>query len=315
MTESKASIPIVVLTPTKNEAWIIKYFLEATLNFAHHIIIADQNSTDETVSICNEYSNVTVIKNESDKYDEAYRQMLLLDTARKMFPGDKIIFALDADEIISADSIDAAAWIDLKKQKPGTVFYFEKPELYINTTQTIRYYHRYYPLAFIDDDTISHHPKAVHSIRIPTSIAQPKVEIDTIKFLHVAYLRPKTQRAKYRFYAVQENMLNTSPWYRRRRRYRNGNHLLHWEVVENAPNEWFKYESQIKIDLSEISDPEISWYDLAIKEAFEKYGTRKFWLDDIWDQEWQTIFKSSPRIKNPPKFLTSLLKFTDKFNK
>jgi len=305
----------IVITPTKNEEWIIKSFLQVTTQFADHIIIADQQSTDNTVSICNEFPNVTVINNNGLEYDEAYRQRLLLDTARKMFPGEKLIVALDADEIVSANSIHSSKWDDMKKHKPGSVFYFEKPELYIDVNHTIRYRNRYYPLAFLDEGSIAHQPKAVHSIRVPNSINQPRVDIDDIKVLHVAYLRPRTQRSKYRFYAVQENILKTSPWYRRRRRYRNGNHLLHWEDVEKTPVEWIDYHATVNINFRLITDSNISWYDVAIKEAFEKYGTQKFWFDDIWDQDWSKLFKPSTQLKLPPKILISLLMFIDKFNK
>jgi hypothetical protein len=109
--------------------------------------------------------------------------------------------------------------------------------------------------------------------------------------------------------------MKTSPWYRRRRRYRNGNHLLYWEAIENTPLEWIDYHDNAYVNFSHITDPDISWYDVAVKEAFEKYGTKKFWLDDIWDQEWNTMFNSSHHLKLPPKLLISFLRVIDRFNK
>ena len=37
---------LVVLTPVRNEAWVLHAFLKATSLWADHIIIADQMSTD-----------------------------------------------------------------------------------------------------------------------------------------------------------------------------------------------------------------------------------------------------------------------------
>ena len=36
----------VVMTPVRNEAWVLKAFLEATSLWADYIIVADQMSTD-----------------------------------------------------------------------------------------------------------------------------------------------------------------------------------------------------------------------------------------------------------------------------
>ena len=41
---------IIVVTPIKNEDWILDRFLSVTSQFADLIIIADQNSTDKSMS-------------------------------------------------------------------------------------------------------------------------------------------------------------------------------------------------------------------------------------------------------------------------
>lgn len=92
----------IVLTPTKNEEWIIELFLKITSLFADHIIIADQFSTDKTVEIAKKFPKVIIIENDNTEYDEQYRQKLLIDKARSLFPGNNLLLALDADEIITA---------------------------------------------------------------------------------------------------------------------------------------------------------------------------------------------------------------------
>lgn len=48
----------IVMTPTRNEAWVIRAFLESTTRWADYVIICDQMSTDGTREIVNEYINL-----------------------------------------------------------------------------------------------------------------------------------------------------------------------------------------------------------------------------------------------------------------
>jgi glycosyltransferase involved in cell wall biosynthesis len=95
---------IVVITPVKNEAWILDRFLAVTSQFADCIIIADQNSTDGSLTIYKNYPKVILIQNESEQFNEAERQILLIQKARELVPEHKILLALDADEILAASA-------------------------------------------------------------------------------------------------------------------------------------------------------------------------------------------------------------------
>src|SRR5262249_47213302 len=44
--------PVVVLTPVRNEAWILARFLAVTARFADLILVADQGSTDGSAELC-----------------------------------------------------------------------------------------------------------------------------------------------------------------------------------------------------------------------------------------------------------------------
>jgi hypothetical protein len=59
-------------------------FSAVTSQFADHIIIANQNSTDQSVAICKRYPKVTVIENQSDKYDEA-ESAIIIDSDSQRF--------------------------------------------------------------------------------------------------------------------------------------------------------------------------------------------------------------------------------------
>mgnify|MGYP000249071316 CR=1 FL=1 len=81
---SSQSPKIVVITPVKNEAWILERFLSVTSQFADYIIVADQNSTDSSVAICKKFPKVILIENKSGQFNEAERQLLLIQTAREL---------------------------------------------------------------------------------------------------------------------------------------------------------------------------------------------------------------------------------------
>ena len=81
---------IVVVTPVKNEEWLLERFLAVTSRFADHIIVADQQSTDASRSICARFPKVHLVSNDSLAYDEAHRQKLLLTEARRLSPGKEL---------------------------------------------------------------------------------------------------------------------------------------------------------------------------------------------------------------------------------
>src|SRR5687768_525765 len=112
--------PIVVLTPLKNDAWILRRFLEVTSAFADRIVIADQNSTDGGREICAEFDRVTLIDNPDEKFNEAERQQLLIATARSLVPMPRILIALDADEILAANAMGSEGWQVMLDAAPGT---------------------------------------------------------------------------------------------------------------------------------------------------------------------------------------------------
>src|SRR3989449_6927486 len=89
-------VRVVVVTPVRNEAWILERFLSVTSRFADHIIIADQRSTDDSRAICGRYPKVRVIDNPTDEFNERERQLLLLRHARTIVPPPRVILALDA---------------------------------------------------------------------------------------------------------------------------------------------------------------------------------------------------------------------------
>jgi glycosyltransferase involved in cell wall biosynthesis len=317
---------IIVLTPVKNESWILDRFLTITSEFADQIIVADQSSTDGSMDICRKYAKTIIINNDNKDYDEESRQKLLINTARKLFPHSKrILFALDADEIITADGMKSSSWDIIRKAHPGTTFYFEKPELIDNTQFCVRWPDSYFPLAYIDDDAKHSEGSKVHSKRIPINSSKLRVDVDEIKFMHYALTREKVQAAKMRFYSVQENLLKTRSIFVRRHWYKAPFSVRKYvpaKNIEPTPKSWFEGYEVLRADIRSVEDLEYSWHDYEVLKIFGKYGTKSFYLDNIWHFDWEKCRKNaiafhikdipSKPIKTPPKgylFLGRLLDF------
>src|SRR5947209_8846985 len=143
-------VRVVVVTPVRNEAWILERFLTVTSRFADHIIIADQRSTDDSRAICSRYPKVRVIDNPTDEFNERDRQLLLRRHARALVPSPRVILALDADEILAANAVDTPSWRMMLAARPGTIVCFERVDLYETPDQCMRH-DRLTPRGSLDD--------------------------------------------------------------------------------------------------------------------------------------------------------------------
>jgi len=281
----KDTAQIVVVTPVKNEAWILDRFLAVTSEFADCIIIADQQSTDGSADICRKYPKVVLIDNASKEYDEAERQLLLLQKAREIIPDRKIILALDADEILAANAVDTFSWQSMLHAKPGTILYFEKPDLYFTTKRCIRY-DVPWPIGYVDDGR-EHRPKKIHSIRIPQPANAEKMHVKDVKILHYALTRPRAQASKIRHYSIIENVLGTSRLLIRRISYAaDKDHARNFRVEESILD-WFIGWERKGIDMHSIVDKKYYWWDFEALTYFKKYGLSRFRFDDIWEFDWE----------------------------
>jgi glycosyltransferase involved in cell wall biosynthesis len=311
---------IVVVTPIKNEDWILDRFLSVTSQFADLIIIADQNSTDKSRDICQKYPKVKLVENKLDQYDEASRQILLLKTARELVPEHKIILALDADEILAANAIDTIGWQTMLQAPPGTVLFFEKPDLYLTPYKCIRY-DQPWPLGYVDDG-VEHQPKKVHSIRVPQPKYAKYLYIHDVKIIHYALVRTEAQASKMRFYSVVEKMLRTKNFIIRRKAY---NSKIDWTKsgkIEISSDNWFLGWESIGIDMKSVNNSKYYWWDYEILKYFKNHGYWQFWLDDIWDFDWEDFRQYIQTIENteffdlriipPPKIFSKFLDLVTK---
>ena len=275
-----------MVTPVRNEAWILERFLSVTSRFADHIIIADQRSTDDSRAICSRYPKVTVIDNPTDEFNERDRQLLLLRHARALVPAPRIILALDADEILAANALDTPSWRAMLAARPGSIVCLERVDLYETPDRCMRH-DRLTPLGYVDDG-VEHAPRDMHSVRVPIPEYAPRLLLDDIAVLHYSALRPTALAAKLRWYSVIENVRGTCPWvFKRRLRYAMHVDFTGAGRLERSPAEWFRRWEDAGIDMRAVTEEQYHWYDFEVLRYFQEHGARKFWLDDIWDFDWE----------------------------
>ena len=119
----KSPRKIVVLTPVKNEAWILPLFLQSASIWCDYILIADQNSTDGSREIASKFPKVVLIDNDSDDLDEDKRNHLIVEKARELVGTNGIFFRLDADEFLTPN-FDSTELDAIRQSEKGTMWRF-----------------------------------------------------------------------------------------------------------------------------------------------------------------------------------------------
>jgi glycosyltransferase involved in cell wall biosynthesis len=281
---------LVCICPVKNENWIIEKFIKATSLWADHIILADQNSTDNTVELVSKFEKVTVVRNELE-YNEFERTKILLQEARKI-SGSKIIFALDADEIFTANLFDSPEWNTMFSAKPGTVFFFDR----INLTPSLDEYFR--PLkmvfGFVDDGIASmdNTSKAIiHNIRIPWPQNAASIHFKDIKVFHFDYVIPERTLSKLLWYQCFEKVkFNHSDKFLLHK-YPTFNKIgdfLKAKRLYPVKADWLLNYAKKGVDITSLKTPKL-WWDKEVLEMIEKFGIEKFKRLDIYAVNWEKL--------------------------
>jgi hypothetical protein len=149
----------------------------------------------------------------------------------------------------------------------------------------------------------------------------PELQLDGVKALHYALLRPKAQAAKNRMYAVIENIAGTRHLLSRREVYRTGKNYSLEGPVQPTPAQWLAGWEQAGIDMRTVPDDGPHWQDFEVLRLFAQHGTRRFWLEDIWDQDWEAVRQAAKTrgiqalpdrpVRPPPRAIRSLMRVPD----
>ena len=307
----------IVMTPTRNEAWVIRAFLECNGLWADYIIIADQMSTDGTRDIIAEYvrpndgmsranalneahtlndgrhrAEVILIDNKNPEFNEAERQSMLVAKAREVAAGrDTLLWGLDADEILPANWQETEDGKRILNSKKGDVFWFKWAQL----APDKKHYGDsvYYPWLFHDDGVEPHgnYVRAMHSMRIP----YPKDEkqmyyVKDFRVLHCGLLDPMRIAAKNRFYQFVDWELNHKSPISLSRNY--AAHRIENQLVDD-PFDIEPAAVAFPIDIWSLIElgAEHTWFDDYVQERLSKYPVKQLRKLDIWDEDFMHYYK------------------------
>lgn len=198
---------LIVITPVRNEAWVLEAFLAHCSSWADHIIIADQYSTDGSREICAKFPKVTLIDNPTREWVEYKCRARLLEEAQRI-PGDKIIFGLDADEFLSEGFEKTEGWRHIVESQPNEIFCFSWLNLFGDYKHgEIDNFKAEWAAHFpeemdIVNEYLQREKHAVHCQRVPCLENCRYTEIDDIRFVHLGSINRQRVRNKVDFYQV-----------------------------------------------------------------------------------------------------------------
>ena len=284
---SNSSPTLICLTPVKNEAWILDRFLQCASTWADHIIVADQHSDDGSRAIARSYGKVTLIDNDHPGYDERARQKLLIDAARDVpVDGKRILMALDADEILTANWMESPEWDRLLAAPPGTVLRFQ----WANVTPSIKegwVPEKKIPFGFVDDGS-PHKGYKIHSPRVPVPEGAPSLVFEDIHVLHYQYANWPRMKSKQRWYQCYERLEH--PDKRPITIYRQYHHMdAARQNAEPLPQEWFAGYENRGIDMTTVPKKEYYYWDEQLVKLFQEHGTNPFQRLDVWNVDWSAL--------------------------
>lgn len=278
---------LIVLTPVRNEAWVLEAFLSATSLWADYIVVADQMSTDGSRELYRRYKKVILVDNPQTDMHQAATRRLLFEAARKI-EGDKILFALDADEFLSGDFPHTPAWNGILASKPGECFCWRWMNLWPDG-RTYSPFKPYYWAVHVDDGLWNgaFPDNFIHEWRLPwPEMCIKTTYIEDFCSLHFARVNVARQGNKERFYQVSSLATANSNWnfFTIYRMYHGAACAERLEV----PTDAYKFYEDNGLDIRGLVrlDDEGRYYVDEVKRFFRRDGLRKYaWLD-IWDEEW-----------------------------
>ena len=205
----------------------------------------------------------------------------------------RLLIAIDADEIVSANILTNPEWETAMRQPPGTVLGFAKVELYGSTDEyflnSVEDKNSWIPFGYIDDGA-PHEGSVIHTTRIPARVDAPRFNLNKVVVLHLTRFNPLRAESKDRWYRCfertsfpEKNLLTIH------RMYDFFERLKGKFKIRNTMADWFSEYERAGIDFN-ISDSESTfWWDWEILRLFKKHGTTPFRYLDIWTVDWEAL--------------------------
>jgi len=292
---------IIVITPVRNEAWVLGAFLICTSSWADHIILADHHSEDETREIAKKYEKVILIDNPTFEWYESECRARLLEEACKI-PGDKVIFGLDADEFLSEGFEKTESWQKIIHSQGNEIFCFNWLNLY-DDFRTAEYTDMHFEWAAHFDGTVDvvaeyrkRETHAVHCARVPCLEVCQYINVDDFWVVHLAKLNHEKVRQKNDFYQVT--------WVDKNKEKHNPISMYRG-YSKFYPDQLAHLETPVKLcrmgddrdysSLVQTADYGRHYVDEMVR-VFQREGTAKFAKLCIWDNPYLKAAGIKPEI-------------------
>jgi len=288
---------IIALLPVKNEAWVLRHCL-SSLSFCDEILAIDDNSTDGTRSILEEFK-CTILPFDTSTdigWKEHAIRSYLVDEARKREATHLV--AIDGDEAFSDRFIQDARAL-MMRMKPGESFTMP----WVDVTSPTTTLTTFIPKAFVlcDDQKNNFKSAFIHVPRVPY-IQSSTIMLDLpYAVLHFQLLnRPKHEYKKI-WYMMSEFEKGTRTAFRINTTYTSINY------TEKAFDITSLYHSQ----LPNQQDDHHQWHREKVYDILRKKGTVFFEPLDMWYlPDLKALFikenKRQPRVKKVPNFIKKL---------
>jgi len=281
---------LICMTSTRNYGWVTSVFLKANSLWADYIIIADQHSTDGTREMSLKYSNVILLDNDDLEYSETKRSELLISRARQI-EGDKILFFLAIDEILSANFRETLDWQKILQSKRGDVFFF----FWANLSSDTKHYWKsntqagsesFMARLFHDDGITPYNNEGIdmhtHCIPYPKDDTNRVFYVNDFSILHFGEFNEKWNCSKQRYYQLIDFDKNNRSIVVLSRMYNRSS--VNRELFE-LPIKWIYKKNEYTFDMfEEINIKEQPYIDQYIIDLFEKKGVSRYRKLDIWEK-------------------------------
>lgn len=312
---------IIVITPVRNEAWVLDAFLTCTSSWADYIILADHHSEDETKAIARKYEKVILIDNPTFEWYEAECRARLLEEACKI-KGDKVIFALDADEFLSEGFEKTESWDRIIHSEGNKLYCFNWLNLYDDFC-TVEYTDMHFEWAAhyaASVDIVKEYrireTRAVHCARVPCLESEDcqYINVDDFWVVHLAKLNHQKVRQKHDFYQVTwvdknkaKAKANPISMYRGYTKYYPDNiTYLTAPVRLCCANNEKDYSCLVR-----TTDYGKHYVDEMVR-VFKREGTDKFMSLCIWDNPYLKAAGINPRLPLKYRLLHCYLRKTQR---
>ena len=260
-------------------------FLRAASTWADVIVVLDQASEDGSAEIARSFDKVHVADYPHPTYDDPIRRGLLVDLARQLVPGPRVLVALDADEFMAADAWEQPEMRAFLAAPPGTLALMrwinllpDEPRAWIPGDWT--------DFMLVDDGS-AFRGEAMHGPRLPAGPRSERVHLDEPKVIHLQYLDWNRMRAKQRWYQAQERI--EYPRKRPIQIYRQYHHMD--AISERARHpvrpEWLAgYGPELAESLLTVQAETAYPTDNRVLDLLAAHSPGCFRRIELWDGDW-----------------------------